>query len=274
MRPLDERAHDRALVRRREVGAPRAPRRRRGREPRRERGLHAGEGEVEPGDARDRKRERLGVALAREAVDRRAAGIAEPEQSRALVERLAGRVVERRAEDVPLRMVVHVQQQRVPAAREQAEERRLERLGLEEERRDVAVQVVDRDERQPARPGERLRGLHADEQRADQAGPARDRDGVDVVERRACFRERLADDGRRELEVPARRDLRHDAAVTRVQLRLRRDDVRANESVFGHDGTRGLVAGRLEREDHASPSEADCSPGSRHMISASSRLSV
>ena len=33
------------------------------------------------------------------------------------------------------------------AAREQAEERRLERVGLEVERRDVALEVVDRDER-------------------------------------------------------------------------------------------------------------------------------
>ena len=51
-----------------------------------------------PGDARDRERERLGIAVAREPVDLRAAGIAEAEQARALVERLAGRVVERRAE--------------------------------------------------------------------------------------------------------------------------------------------------------------------------------
>ena len=92
----------------------------------------------------------------------------------------------------------------------------------------MPVQVVDRNEREPARPGERLRRLHADEQRADQPRPARDRDAVDVVERRVGLVERLANDGRRELEVPARRDLGHDAAVARVQLGLRRHDVRAN----------------------------------------------
>ena len=45
-------------------------------------------------------------------------------------------------------MLLHVEQQRVPAAREQAEKRRLERVRLEEERRDVAVEVVDGHERQ------------------------------------------------------------------------------------------------------------------------------
>ena len=51
--------------------------------------------------------------------------------------------------------------------------------GCEEERRDVAVQVVDGDERQAARPRERLRRLEPDEQRADQARPLRDRDAVE-----------------------------------------------------------------------------------------------
>ena len=90
----------------------------------------------------------------------------------------------------------------MPAAREQAEKRRVERVGLQVQRRDVTVEVVDRCERQPARPGERLRRGDADEQRADEAGPARHGDEVDVVERRAGVGERLANDGQHELEVP------------------------------------------------------------------------
>ena len=124
-----------------------------------------------------------------------------------------------------------VDQHRVPAAREQAEERRLDRLRLEVERGDVAVQVVDRDERQVPRPRDRLRRGDADEQRADEARALRDRDAVDVVERRARLPERLAHDGRDQLEMPARRDLRDDAAEPRVQVRLRRDDVRADLAV-------------------------------------------
>ena len=57
----------------------------------------------------------------------------------------------------------------MPAAREQAEKRRLEVGRLEVERGDVAVQVVDRDERQSPPPREPLRGGEPDEQRADQA---------------------------------------------------------------------------------------------------------
>src|SRR5581483_3721917 len=81
LRPLDERAHDRALVRRGEVGAPRLELRlvevAHGVEQRR---LETGEGEVEAGDARDREVVRGRIAVPREAVDLPAAGIAEPEQ--------------------------------------------------------------------------------------------------------------------------------------------------------------------------------------------------
>src|SRR5207247_1354409 len=125
--------------------------------------LDAGEREVEPGNACNGKGERLRVALAREAVDRRAARIAEAEQARALVERLTRGVVDRRAEDARwASMLLHVEQQGVTPAREQAEKRRFERIGLEVERPNVPVEVVDRCERQPARPGDRLRGRDPD----------------------------------------------------------------------------------------------------------------
>ena len=51
-----------------------------------------------PGDARDRERERLGVTLARQLVELGPARVAEPEQPSALVERLAGGIVDRRAQ--------------------------------------------------------------------------------------------------------------------------------------------------------------------------------
>ena len=125
-------------------------------------------------------------------------------------------------------VVLDVEQQGVAAAREQAQERRLDRVGPEEERRDVAVQVVDGRERQAARPGQRLRGRDADEQCADEPGALRDRDRVDVVERRSRLAERLAHDRDDELEMPPRRDLGDDAAVAGVQVGLRGDDVRAD----------------------------------------------
>ena len=66
---------------------------------------------------------------------------------------------------------------------------------------------------------------------------------------RARVCERLANDGRYELEVPARRDLWHDAAVARVDVRLRGDDVGADLAPLGDERRRCLVAGGLDAED-------------------------
>jgi hypothetical protein len=84
----------------------------------------------------------------------------------------------------------------------------------------VAVEVVDGRERQSPCPRERLGCRETDEERSDQARPLGDGDRVDVVEARSGFAERLLDNGCDELEMPARCDLRHDAAEPRVQLRL------------------------------------------------------
>src|SRR6202022_3711843 len=43
--------------------------------------------------------------------------------------------------------------------------------------------------------------------------------------------------------------LRHDAAVTRVQLSLRGDHVRLNRYAVAHDGDRGLIAACLDAQD-------------------------
>ena len=91
----------------------------------------------------------------------------------------------------------------MPAARKQAQERWVDGIGPEVERRDVPVQVIDRDERDPAPPGEPLGGGQPDQQRADQPGPTGDADPVDLLERDTCSIERLAHDRRDELEMPA-----------------------------------------------------------------------
>ena len=64
-----------------------------------------------------------------------------------------------------------------------------------------------------------------DEQRADQAGALRYGYAVDVVQRHPGLVQRLADDGRDELEVAARGNFGDDPAVPRVELRLRGDHV-------------------------------------------------
>ena len=99
-RPLDERPHDRPLVatRRGRPGA-RSSLARRGRAPRRAARSSARRTRSRARRSRATGNENAsGSPVAREPVDRRAARVAEPEQPRALVERLAGGVVERRAE--------------------------------------------------------------------------------------------------------------------------------------------------------------------------------
>ena len=57
-----------------------------------------------------------------------------------------------------------------------------------------------------------------------------------------------------ELEVAARGDLGHDAAVARVQVRLRRDDVGQNRPVLGDEGRGRLVTRGLDAQNHDGPS--------------------
>jgi hypothetical protein len=129
---------------------------------------------------------------------------------------------------------------------------------------DVTVQVVDRREGEPKRPRERLRRREPDEERADQPRPSLDSDALDVRQLGERLAERLADHRCHELEVSARRDLGHDAPVRCMQLRLGRHHVCQDRALRVDDRGGGLVAGGLEGEDHPS----------RHMIRASSRLSV
>ena len=111
----------------------------------------------------------------------------------------------------------------------------------------MALQVVDRHERQAPPPRERFRSGQSDEQRADQPRSLRDGDAVDRIE--AVFAERLAHDGQHELEVVPRRDLRDHPAEPRMQVRLGRDDVGADFPVLGDHRRGGLVARGLDSED-------------------------
>ena len=95
------------------------------------------------------------------------------------------------------------------------------------------MKMVDGDERQPACPGEGLCGRDSDEQGADQARAPSDGDPIDVAERGLRVVERAPHRGKQQLEMVPRRDLRHNAAVPRVQLGLGGDDVREDAALLG-----------------------------------------
>ena len=214
---------------------------------------------------------RLGVALRRQPVDRRSARIAEPEQPRALVERLAGRVVERRAHDVEPAVIPDVEEQRVPAAREQAEERRVDGSGCRNSEATWPCRWLTG--------ASGSRRAHASAFAAD--SPTRSA----PISPGPCV---TATRSTRSSPTPASPSASRRTGVT--SSRCRRDATSgttppyfacssaweettlAQDLAVVRDDRRGrLVAGRLEPEDQAL---AGSRTGSRHMISASSRLSV
>ena len=181
-------------------------------------------------------------------VDRRATGIAEVEEAGHLVERLAGGVVDRLADQPVVAVPAHLDEHRVPAGHEQHHERELE-VGVFEERRvEVRLEVVHADERHVPRQRQRLRRRHADEQRADQAGPDRARHAVDPRIVDAGLDDRAGDHGVEHVEVRPRGDLGHDATELGVQIDLRRHDARHDVEAAHHQRRRGLVAARLDAE--------------------------
>jgi hypothetical protein len=113
----------------------------------------------------------------------------------------------------------------------------------------VRLDVVYPDERQAARPGQRLRRRDPDEQRADQPGLGRHRDRVEPLEADPGLLERGVDHREDLLEVRSAGDLGDDAAVGGVEARLAVDHRGEDLPPAADDGGRGFVAGGLDAEE-------------------------
>ena len=205
------------------------------------------------------------------ALDRRAARIAEPEQARRLVERLAGGVVERLAEHlVASRARVTPASSVWPPLAIRQRNGGSSGSGSRKLAATWPCRWSTPTQRLAGRRGERLGRADADQQRADQARAAGDRDRVDVVEPDPGLGERRVDDRVDQLEVVARGDLGHDAAEALVRRGLRGDHVRADPRRRRRPPRRCRRRRSRSRGSDASPAR---SHGSSHMISASSPLS-
>ena len=136
----------------------------------------------------------------------------------------------------------------MPARDEQDDERQLDRRVVEQRRVEVRLEVVDADERDVPREGQRLGRRHADEQGADQAGPDRAGDGVDAPVLDPGLDDRPGDHRVEQVEVGPAGDLRDDAAERGVQLDLRADDARQDVAAAHHERRGRLVAARLDAE--------------------------
>ena len=111
-------------------------------------------------------------------------------------------------------------------------------------REDVALEMVDADERHAPALRERLRGHDADEQRAHEPRPRRYGDEVYFIARRENprFVENLGEERQYRLLVHARGELRNDAAVDAVRVYLAGNRVRDYAPSVNRDGERRVVA--------------------------------
>src|SRR5438128_696960 len=109
--------------------------------------------------------------------------------------------------------------------------------------------MVDGSKRQAPSPGDRLRGGHTDEQRSDQTRTSCYADELDVIEPRLRLVQCFPYDGGDQLEVPARCDLWHHAAVTRMEIDLRCDDVGKDPPLRRDQRSGRLVTRGLEPQD-------------------------
>src|SRR5690606_23048982 len=123
-------------------------------------------------------------------------------------------------------------------------------IGLRQPQRiDVAFEVVDAEQRFAGRQRQPFGVVDADQQRADQPRPARDRDSVDAVVADAGVAYRLLPDDADRLDVRPRGGFREHAAVLRVNVDLRGDDVRDDGLAIQHNRRGGFVARTLDAED-------------------------
>ncbi len=228
-------------------------------------GLEAGEAEVaaRPPEQRPGQREALRVAAGGQFLQRRAAGPAETQQLRGLVERLADGVVDGAAEAPvgadaldrdALAMAAGQQQQQIRerrAAHRQSRQARGER---------VRLQVVHRDERQPARQRRALGEAGADDQPADQprAGGGGDAGEVGVTDAR--FAHHAADQVGQLGKMRARGDFRHHSAIGCV-AGLAAHRLGENLSICIEHCRCGVIAGGLDPQDGSRRLSAFHHPG-------------
>ena len=188
------------------------------------------------------------VALLREAVYNRAAGIAEAHHLGALVERLAHGVVDRLAEYLEMQRVVDAYYLRVASAHEQAQVRerrlphRLVRLP-DEIGKYMALEVVHHDYRDVEGEPHSLGERSPDKQRAEKPGTAGECDCRELRRTYRSPRQGLADHRHYVELMRAGCKFGHDSAVSAVHV-LARDHVREQVAVAYHRGG-SIVAGRF-----------------------------
>ena len=180
-------------------------------------------------------------------VQGRAAGIGHSQHPGNLVKAFAGSVVPGAAQDLHPRVVLHVHQHGVAAGDHQTEEGGLQVRVGDVVGRDVAPDVMHRNQRHAQGEGCCLGEVYPHQHRADQSGGIGDRHRVDVLPGQLRGLQGLIRQGIDGLNVLPGGDFRHHAAVDFVDVHLGGDTVRQNGPPVDHNGHSGLVAGGLNR---------------------------
>ena len=202
--------------------------------------------------SRHRPRQRdAWLSLRRFALDLGSSGIGQAQEFGSLVERFAQRIVERRAEALVVADALDDEKLGVSARNEQEQIGKVEPIGEPGGER-VRLEMIDGDEGAPKAERDRLPGCHPDDETADEAGAGRSRHRVDRAEVESGLGKRLADRRIEKLDMGARGNLGHDAAIGGMEVELRahhaRQDLAPSARSAADERCGGLVAARLDPE--------------------------
>ena len=126
------------------------------------------------------------VSALRKYVNGLSSGIGQTEDSSCFVKALPCRIVARLAEDLHVRIVLHINKERVSARNGKAEKRRLKLRVGKIVGCNMPSNMMDRNQRNPKRHGGRLGKVDAHQNGADQPRCIGNRDSVDISPRDPC----------------------------------------------------------------------------------------
>ena len=205
--------------------------------------------------------DRARVAVLRELIHHRTAGISQREQARDFVICLAGCVVARAAQAFVgkmrraiLRFRFHGINHGVPAGNNQARSGQFgrvlpSRMRFQKYRVNVAFEMVHADQRLPQCLRQNFAIRDAYQQRSHQARTARDSHRMQSPQRDSGLFQRFAYYRHDLAQMLARGKLRHNAAIFAVNRDLRCDDAGKNGIAVGNDRGGSLIARRFNPEN-------------------------
>ncbi len=177
------------------------------------------------------------------------AWVGQPQQFRALVERLTGGIVTGLTEQRVVAEPTRFDQHRVATGHEQREVWEGRRVGLEQRSEEVTLEVMDADGGQSPRKGQRPGERGARQKRTDQARSGRVGHAIEFGCAGTGFIQRPLDQRQQALDMVARSQFRDHTTVGLVQIDLGVQHMREQAAAVIEDGDGGFVAGGFESED-------------------------